>query len=108
MKIIVLIAWLWVLAFALIFIRITKKKAPTPPRAFKHDTEWYARACYAGNAQYRGVQEVEGDDRTKDIVLFNASTGSTLGLEAGRFSAVNVLERVKRHEKEWSDSCRLV
>jgi hypothetical protein len=105
MKIIIAIVWVWVLAFVILFMKIAKKSTPT---VFEHDTEWYARACYAGNALYRGVQEVEGDDRSQDLVLFNAPSGSTLALRAKEFSAMAVLNRVTKHQEDWAESAKLL
>lgn len=106
-----------VYAFVTIFTgKFLKMTTPEPssiqPKTFTHDTAWYERACYAGNATYRGVQEVEGEDegedRSKDLVLFNAQSGSTLALEAGRFTVKNVYYRVQRHMNEWTEHARRV
>ena len=111
MKIVLAVAYVWVLAFVCLFMAICKKFAPKPKpvetKPFTHDEAWYERACYAANGKYVGVQEVEGDDRSKDLVLFNAQSGSTLALEAGRFTSQNVWHRIERHMGEWEEYAKL-
>ena len=57
-----------------------------------------------GGGQWVGIQKAEG--MPYDLVLFNASTGSTLALKTTEITAERVREKLVVHEELWKQQSK--